>query len=127
LLDAGIRGDAFNADQVVTILRPSTRLIEELDPETNQPTGRFVPKVRLAGKDKDGKSVVLDLTPTDAVKQMKEMPEIYGNLFKSGAHSGVGGNNNASYNKGTNSPPIGQGQAAYLKWREQQKKRGNWT
>jgi len=95
-----------------------------LDPETDQPTGRYVPKVRLAGKDKDGKSVILDLTPTEAVKQMKEMPEIYGNLFKSGAHSGIGGKND-SFKKGTEGgPPIGQGQAAYLRWREQQKKTG---
>lgn len=118
LVDAAIKGDSYNPDQVLQILKPNTRLVEELD-QDNRPTGRFVSKVRLAGKDKDGKTVVLDLTPTEAVKQMKEMDDIYGNLFKSGARGGVGGNNNSSYSRGSGGPPLND-PVAYREWRKRQ-------
>jgi hypothetical protein len=118
LLDAGIEHEAFNPEQILEILKTKTRLVDERDAE-DKPTGRFVPKVRLAGKDKDGNTVILDLTPTDAVKQMKEMPEIYGNLFKSGAHSGIGGNNNQSSRGNLGGPPTND-TVAYRQWRKQQ-------
>jgi hypothetical protein len=116
LLDAA-GTDAYNPTQFLDILRPKTRLVEELD-EDNQPTGRWIAKVRLSGKDKDGKAITFDLTPPEAVKQMKEMSDDYGNLFRSGANSGTGGNNNSSV-KRSGSPPLGN-QAAYLDWRKTQ-------
>jgi hypothetical protein len=119
IVDAAIKGEAYNPEQILNQLKPNTRLVEELD-EENRPTGRFVSKVRLAGKDKDGKPTVFDLTPTDAVKMMKEMPDLHGNLFKSGAHSGLGSNNNATYSRGSNVPPYTDA-AAYRKWRNDQK------
>lgn len=105
--------DAYNPMQVVNLLRPLTRLVEELN-EDNQPTGKLVSKIRLASKDKDGNNVMLELSPSDAIKQMKEMQE-HGNLFKSGAHSGVGGNSASTVPK--NGPPLDD-PAAYRLWRK---------
>jgi len=108
--------DVFNPQQIVTFLRPMTRLIEELD-EMGQPTGRFIPKVRFPGVDKDKKEVILDLSPSDVLKQMKDMPDKHGNLFKSGAIPGLGGNN-AANNRSTNPNEPPKDPAQFRKWRK---------
>lgn len=89
IMDAAIVNEAFAPDQIVAILRPNTSLIEELDGEGN-PTGNLVPKVKITGRDKEGKDKQLDLSVIEAVKVMKEIPERYGNLFKSTATGGFG-------------------------------------
>lgn len=91
LLTAAGEAEAYSAEQIEAILRPQTSLREELD-EQGQKTGRLVPKVKMTGKDKDGKSIELDLSVGEAVKMMKETPERYGNLFKSTATGGLGSN-----------------------------------
>lgn len=107
--------DIFNPQQIVDLLQPRTRLVEELDSESGNPTGRYTPKVRFAGKDKDGKDIVLELAPTEAVKQMKEMPDKYGNLFKNGATGGLGSNNVHKGPRG-NEPPTDP--VAFREWRK---------
>lgn len=109
--------DIFNSQQIIDILLPKTRLAEELDPDSGQPTGRFTPKVRLVGKNQDGKEVMFELSPAEAVKQMKEQSDKYGNLFRSHATSGIGGNNAAANSRGTSgvSPPSDP--AAFREWR----------
>ena len=92
LTSAAEQGKAFSAEQVVLVLEPNARLVEVVG-EDGKPTGEYETKVRIATTDKDGKAVTLDLTPTEAVKQLKEMPEKYGNLFISGANGGLGGGN----------------------------------
>jgi len=85
LFDSAIENNAYSPEQILAILRPSTRLVEALDDE-GKPTGEMVPKV--AFKDiKDNKPINLELTPSEAVKKMREM-EKYLNLFKG---EGVGG------------------------------------
>lgn len=81
--------EAYSAEQIEAILRPQTRLAEELN-DDGEKTGKLVPKVKMMGKDKDGKDVELDLSVSDAVKLMRETPEKYGNLFKSSATGGLG-------------------------------------
>jgi hypothetical protein len=87
--DAASEHGAFATRDIQALLRPETQLTEVLDDE-NEPTGDFIPKVKFADTDKDGKPVTLDLTVGEAVKRMKDTPEKYGHLFKSTANSGLG-------------------------------------
>ena len=84
ITDAAVAEDAFNPQHIIAILRQDSRLVEELDNEGN-PTGNFVAKVKF----KDG-SDTLDLTIPEAVKRMRDLPESYGNLFKSTLNGGLG-------------------------------------
>jgi flagellar motor protein MotB len=91
LQDAAVTGDAFQPSQVMTILRQMTRLSESTDEKTGKGTGKF--KVVVDFPDTDpttGEAIVTLHTPESAVKRMKELPAIYGNLFKSGVVSGIG-------------------------------------
>ncbi len=92
LMDAAVEQDAFSPQQIVQILRGSTRLVEEED-------GSIIPKVRFDDVDKDGKPVTLELSGSEAVKRMKDLPENYGNLFKNGATGGLGSMNVGSRGK----------------------------
>lgn len=99
ITNAAVTNEAFAPSQIAAILRPNTRLTEELD-ETGKPTGRLIPKVKFDALDKDGKAITLDLTVTEAVKRMKETPDVYGNLFKSNAQGGLGTQAPAGQGKG---------------------------
>lgn len=91
LQDAAVKNDAFNADQIVVQLRAHTKLLEVVDEKTGKPTGKYRPMVEMNDVDpKTGEPVVMVRTPDEAVKRMKEMPEVWGNLFKSGVVSGIG-------------------------------------
>lgn len=96
LTDAAAKADAFQPVQVVTLLREKTKLVEDVD-DTGKPTGRgLVPMVDFPDIDPDtGRAVMTQRTPEDAVKRMKELPELYGNLFKSGVAQGIGSGNYA--------------------------------
>ena len=93
LMDAAVEHDAFSPQQIVQILRTNTRLVE------NEEDGSIEPKVRFNDVDKDGKPVTLELAGSDAVKRMKDLPDQYGNLFKSGATGGLGSMNVGSRGK----------------------------
>lgn len=69
-------------------LRPRTKLVERLDSE-NRPTGKYDTKATLIIQ-KDGKPVEVEYNVGDAIKQMKDMPEDFGFLFKSSAAAGLG-------------------------------------
>jgi len=91
LQDAAVKNEAFNADQIVVLLRPQTKLLEEVDEESGKPTGTYRPMVTMKDVDpKTGEPATMVRTPAEAVKRMKELPETYGNLFKSGVVSGIG-------------------------------------
>jgi hypothetical protein len=77
-------------NQIVTLLKGSTRLVEVLDAD-DAPTGNFIPKVKLDDVDKDGKPVTLDLTVPEVFKRMKERTDDFGNLFESTLKGGLGG------------------------------------
>lgn len=85
LLDAAVSGDAYQPTQLVTILKPMTKLVEE--------QGEFKTMIEFPDTDPvtNERSTFLR-TPEEAVKRMRELPEIYGNLFKSGVVSGIGSN-----------------------------------
>jgi len=91
LQDAAVTGDAFQPAQVMTILRQMTRLSEVTDDKTNKGTGKFKVVVDFPDNDPStGEPIVTLHTPESAVKRMKELPAVYGNLFKSGVVSGIG-------------------------------------
>lgn len=94
---------AFNNTQVVAILKPKTRLVEELNSD-GEKTGKLVPMVKFDDVDKDGKPVTLDLAVSAAVKRMRELDE-YLNLFEGDGPGGMGSTTKAS-GKADNSSVI---------------------
>ncbi len=85
--------DAVHADQIRDLLVPKSRVVEEKDAD-GKGTGDFKVMVKITITDKKTKlPVVLDLPIDDAVKQMKENVDRYGNLFKSTMQGGLGGSN----------------------------------
>lgn len=89
LLDAA-GPDAFQPEQIASLLRPNTQLKDEVDAQ-GKPTGKFTAMVDFQDIDeKTGEPIRTLRTPKDAVKRMKELKQLYGNLFKSNVVSGVG-------------------------------------
>lgn len=89
LQDAAIEGEAFNAQQIIGLLKPMTEL-RELKDETGKVTGNG-PMVDFPDVDeKTGKPIKTLRTPAEAVKRMKELTNVYGNLFRANVVSGVG-------------------------------------
>jgi hypothetical protein len=82
----------YNPSQVWALLRLMTKMVEKTD-EKGRGTGEFEPMIDFADVDLEtGESVMTQRTPENAVKRMQELPDLYGNLFKSGVVSGIGGN-----------------------------------
>jgi len=91
LQDAAVKHEAFNPAQIVTQLRPWTRMIEVMDEKAGKPTGKYKPVVDMPDVDATtNEQVIMTRSPEEAVKRMKEMPEQWGNLFRSGVVSGIG-------------------------------------
>jgi hypothetical protein len=79
LLDAAVAGDAFNPNTVISVLRPYVKMVDD------KPMIDF-PDVSA----ETGEPIVKQMTPDEAIKRMKQLPETYGNLFKSGVVGGLG-------------------------------------
>lgn len=77
-------------EQMLDFLKPKTRLVEVFSEDGKSVAGH-TPKVKFQTKNEKGEEVVLDLSVEDYVKQMKEAPDRFGNLFESGVNSGLGG------------------------------------
>jgi hypothetical protein len=99
---AASANDAWKAEQMLTQLGGLAKVVPVL--LDGKETGDYEVKIQFPDKTKEGQFVVLDLTPDATMKRMKELPELYGNLFKSGVQGGVGGNNNGV--QGTNSNDL---------------------
>ncbi len=95
ITDEAIIAGGFAPSQFVEILEKRSKLAPILG-EDGKPTGNFITKVSFDDIDKDQKPVTLELTVPETIKRMKEIPDRFGNLFKSGANGGVGGSNNSS-------------------------------
>lgn len=101
ILDEAVRNEAYAPEQLVELLSVRSKLAPVLD-EAGKPTGSFVTKVSFDDVDKDQKPVTLEMTIPETIKRMKEIPNRFGNLFKSGANNGAGGSNNgAGFKAGT--------------------------
>jgi hypothetical protein len=101
ILDEAVRNEAYSPAQLVELLGTKSKLVPVLD-EAGKPTADFITKISFDDVDKDQKPVTLELTISETLKRMKEIPDRFGNLFKSNVNSGVGGSNNgAGYKPGT--------------------------
>lgn len=100
LVDAAVKHQAHNPQQIIAVLRPNAKVVEKVGAD-GKPSGEFETRVMFQGKNDKGEPVTLDLTPEDAVKQMRELTAEYGNLFKDLTKGGVGA-------------VIGQGQGGQL-------------
>lgn len=88
LQDAAVTGDAFSPEQIITLLKPLTKMVEV--------DGKYRTVVEFPDKDPvTGDIVATAKTPEEAVKRMRELPEKYGNLFKSNVVPGVGSSSSA--------------------------------
>jgi hypothetical protein len=86
LQDAASTADAFNPNQIVGLLKPFTELKDV--------EGKLTPMVEFPDIDeKTGEEIKTLRTPQEAVKRMRDLPKMYGNLFKSNVVSGVGAGN----------------------------------
>ena len=75
-----MRGDAFSTQQVVNLLRPSTRLTEVRN-NKGRFTGEHQVVVSFPDSAEDGIPIMRELSPGDAVKAMQGKPNAYGNLL----------------------------------------------
>lgn len=123
LQEAAVSADAFQPSQIVTLLKPLTKLVEDIDPKTGKSSGRYNAMVEFDDVDAEGQPTIAVMTPKDAVKRMKQLPEIYGNLFKSGVVSGIGANSATGVGPGSNGKvdlrKLGKDPAAYRKMRSE--------
>lgn len=95
IMQAAVTHDAYNPEQFISVLGPRTKIVEEVN-EQGEKTGRLVPRVEVRVVGEDGTTNV-ELRPVeDAVAQMKDEPEKYGNLFRSNVASGIGEGSNSS-------------------------------
>ncbi len=109
---------ALNVDQIAPILIPITKLVECLDSE-GKPSGIFEPKVSFPDTDKDEKPIILELSVSEAVKRLKELPQ-HGNLFEGSKHSGLGGAGSQGKSGKIDIAKIArEDQAAYRKLRKE--------
>ncbi len=99
LQEAAVKHDAFNADQLVALMKPATKMVPVTDAQ-GQPTGEYQTVVEV---NKNGTKELM--TPVKAVEWMKSLPAQFGNLFKSGAAGGAG-SNSAPANAPGQSGPI---------------------
>ena len=123
LVDEAVRGDAFSPNQIMELLSTRSKVVEATD-DKGKALGQFVVQIAFDDVDKDKKPVTLQLTPAEAVKRMKELPERFGNLFKSGVRGGLG-SGNASGTDG--SPSVAsaiKSPEAYRSQRAELKKQG---
>jgi len=92
LQDAAVAHESFSPSQIITLLKPQTKMVEKTG-EKGKGLGEYEPMVDFADIDLEtGAPLMTRRTPEEAVKRMKELPHLYGNLFKSGVVSGIGGN-----------------------------------
>lgn len=119
ILAAASSSNAYNADQLVELLLPKTKLIELKENVGGQEVTKYQSIVKFSDKDKDGKPVVLDLSIGDAIKRMRELPETFGNLFKSDAKGGTGLLNNGGSPANKVGIRPGMSQEEYMKIRGQ--------
>lgn len=120
LLDAAVVGEAIAPAQIVAMLGQSTHIVEELN-DAGQGSGKYKTVVKFNDTNDGGDSIVVDLSPSDAIKRMKELSDMYGNLFKGDASGGLGGGAGAGGKKEL--PPklseILSDPVKYQKWRKE--------
>lgn len=88
ILKEATKAEAYRPEQVITLLKDKTAVVEEIDNE-GKPLGKYKVQVTFPVL-KDGKPQDLKLSVAEALKMMKDDKEQYGNLFKANIQGGVG-------------------------------------
>jgi hypothetical protein len=97
------KAGAFSAQQVFDLLARNAEVKPRLDEQGNE-TGAFHTVVTVRDIDPKTKTEKLVTLPADqAIKRMKDVPELYGNLFRPSDKPGTG----AQPYTGFNAPPRG--------------------
>ena len=125
IVDASVEHDAVSPEQIIAILQSKTQLEETQDGEGKK-TGRYEPMVDLDVIDDAGQTKTLHLTPSAAVKKMREI-EKYQNLFNAKGTGGLHQYNRSagSGDKGqVDMQKLAQDPVAYREAREKEKKEG---
>jgi hypothetical protein len=91
LQDAAVSNDAYNADQVMRLLRPLTSLKPVLD-DAGKETGQFRAIIDFPDHDETGNEVTFSGNPDEIVKRMRDLKS-YANLFTPNVVAGLGANN----------------------------------
>jgi len=99
ILAAANEHGAIRPTQIYNELRDKVKLTQKLD-EDGKPTDSFEARVDFDDEDKNGKAIKLDLSVKDAVKRMKELPQLHGNLFEGVKSGGLGAGNAGPNRKG---------------------------
>lgn len=87
---AAVKGDAYNPQQVINLLRPQTKMVEQVDGK-GKPTGELKPMVEMSVvSEETGDVEVLQMTPDEAVAHLKKSDSDV-NLFKKAVRDGIGG------------------------------------
>lgn len=121
IVSAASMAEAFDPENVVAILGPEVKLVQNKDDDGND-TEEFVPRVKFKDADKDGKPVVIEYTVSEAVNRMKELAK-YKHLFKTTAAGGLGGSGGGgggAGKKGAGKDPKDMTQEEYLDYRKKQ-------
>jgi DNA repair exonuclease SbcCD ATPase subunit len=91
LQDAAVSAEAFNPTQITGLLRGNTTMRPAIDEAGVEIENEMVPMVDFSDIDeKTGDRITTLRTPQEAVQRMKELPELYGNLFRANVVSGIG-------------------------------------
>jgi len=88
ITQASVTEGAFLPSQMVDYLKPKTKMVP-VQGSDGKFTGDLTPMTAIAVLE-DGKQVVKEVPPAEAVKLMKGSPSLHGNFFKSGVVSGIG-------------------------------------
>jgi len=120
LLDAAIEGEAIQPSQIVAMLGQATQIVEERD-DTGQGTGIYKTIVTFQDVNEDGNPVELKLSPKEVIKRMKELPDLFGNLFKGDLLGGLG-ETGSKGGAGSTRPKLAdllKDPKKYKKWRKE--------
>lgn len=90
ILKAASTHEAFSSEQLKDLLFGKAKVVEEKDDAGKTIKHNVVIKTTMTDP-KTKQLVPVELPVDEAVKQMKDQPEKFGNLFKSGVAGGLGG------------------------------------
>ena len=95
ILKAASDAGAYNPEQFVDTLGPRTKIVEETNGQ-GEKTGRLIPRVLVIEKGEDGTPTEVLKTAEEAIADMKEDVNRFGNMFRGNVAKGIGEGSNSS-------------------------------
>lgn len=97
-LAAAAEAKVNKPEQLHKMWSPDTKLVPVNDADGNPIPNKLTPMVDFPDV-VDGKQVITQRTPADAIARMKEKPEDWGHFFATGVNGGLGGGGNGAAKK----------------------------